>query len=112
MNGWRNLVDIVADDAKTNVLRVLLDDATKCGLGGGSHHIGLVQYDELKPFGKKGARLCELLYLLADNVDASVVRGVQLMNVRVENLVCGEDGVSPREFVCERWDHIFAWLRR
>ena len=112
MNGWRNLVDIVTDDAKTNVLRVLFDDATKCSLGGGSHHIGLVQYDELKAFGEKGACLCELLYLLANNVNASVVRGVELMKVNAENQGGREGGVSPREFVCEMWGHIFAWLQR
>ena len=76
LNGWCNLVYIVANDAETNVLRVLFNDAAKCGLGSGSHHVGLVQYDELKPFGEKGACLRELLYLLADNVNASVVRGV------------------------------------
>jgi hypothetical protein len=112
LNGRCNLVDIVADDAESNVLRVLLDDTTKCGLGSGSHHIGLVQYDQLVPFGEKGAGLCELLYLLADYVYASVVRGVQLMKFSITNRASGEGKVSPQEFVCGMSDHIFAWLRR
>jgi len=112
LDGWYNLVDIVADDAKPNVLRVLFDDASKCGLGSGSHHIRLVQYDEFEPFGEKGARLCELLYLLTDDVDASVVRGVQLIKFSAQIKSPEEGRVPPREFVCEMWDHIFALLRQ
>jgi hypothetical protein len=100
LNGRRNLVDIVADDAKTNVLGVLLDNATKGSLGSGSHHIGFVKYDELIPFGEKGARLCELFYLFADNVNASVVRGVQLIKVSTENQVWRGQGPTSR--ICLR----------
>lgn len=70
LDGRDDFVDVVADDAEAHVLRVLLDDcedewmelarrgeeggreqgrtAAESGLGGGRHHVGLVEDDELE----------------------------------------------------------------
>ena len=73
-----DLVDVVADDAKAHVLRILLDNAAEGRLGGGGHHVGLVEDDELVALREQRARFREVLDLLADDVDAAVIRRVQL----------------------------------
>ena len=76
------LVDVVADDAEADVLRVLLDDAAERGLRGGGHHVGFVEDDELVAFGEECASLGKVLDLLADDFDAAVVGRVELANGR------------------------------
>ena len=44
------LVDVVAYNAETDILCVLLNDTAECSLRSGSHHVRLVQYDEFEPF--------------------------------------------------------------
>ena len=70
LDGGDDLVDVVADDAEADVLRILLDDAPERGLRGGGHHVGFVEDDELVAFGEERARLGEVLDLLADDFDA------------------------------------------
>jgi hypothetical protein len=45
-------VDIIADDAKADILCVLLDDTAKSSLRGGSHHVCFVQYYEFETLRK------------------------------------------------------------
>ena len=82
LNGGNDLVDVVANDAKADVLGVLLDDASERGLRSGGHHIRLVEDDEFEAFGVQRARLGEVLDLLADDFDAAVVGRVELANGR------------------------------
>ena len=78
LDGGDDLVDVVADDAEADVLRVLLDDAAERGLCRRRHHVGLIEDDELVALGEQRAGLGEVLDLLAHDVDPAVVRRVQL----------------------------------
>jgi hypothetical protein len=42
LNSGNYLVDIIADDAETDILCVLLDDTAKCSLRGRGHHVCFV----------------------------------------------------------------------
>jgi len=48
LNGGYYLVDVVAYNTKTDILRVLLNNTAECSLRCGSHHVRLVQYDEFE----------------------------------------------------------------
>ena len=78
LDGGHDLVHVVADDAEPHVLRVLLDDATERCLCRGRHHVRLVEDDELVALGEERPRLGEVLDLLADDVDTTIVRRIQL----------------------------------
>ena len=66
-----DLGHVVADEAESGVLGVLLDDAAEGELRVVGHGVGLVEDDEL-------AGASELLDLVADDVDATGVGGVEL----------------------------------
>ena len=79
------LSDVVADDAEARVLGVGLDDPPQGGLRVVGHGVGFVEdadldgRDLLLRVGIQGdLALGELLDLLAHDVDAALVRGVQL----------------------------------
>lgn len=95
LNRRYNLIHIITDNAEPDVLRVLLDDASEGGLGGGGHHVGFVEDDEFEAFGEEGAGFGELFDLFADDVDAAVVGGVELE--RYEN-----NGIGGLKW--NRWD--------
>ena len=78
MNSGCDLVDVVADDAESDVLRVLLYHTSEGRLRRLSHHIRLTKDDELEALGEECPGLCELLYLLADDVDATIIGCVEL----------------------------------
>jgi hypothetical protein len=82
LNGRRDLVDIIANDAKADVLRVLFDDATECSLGGIRHHVSFVENDEFVALREERSRFCKLLDLLTNDVDASIVGCIQLHGVK------------------------------
>jgi hypothetical protein len=90
LNSWYNLVHIVADDAKTDVFGVLFDDTAKCSLRRRGHHVCLIKYNEFEAFGEEGPGLCKLLDLLTDNIDASVVRGIQLLKLSTLTQPCAK----------------------
>lgn len=76
LNSWYYLVHVVAYDTKTDVFCVLFDDTAKCSLRRRGHHVCFIEYDEFEAFGEERPGLRELLDLLTDNIDTSVVRGV------------------------------------
>lgn len=78
MNGRDDLVDVIANNAETNVLRILFNDTTQGCLSLLGHHVGLVQDNELEAFRKQGASLCELLDLFTNNVDTTLIGGIEL----------------------------------
>lgn len=78
LDSRNDLVHVVTNDAKPDVLRILLDDATESRLCGSCHHIGLVQDDELVPFREQCAGLGEVLNLFTHYLDTAVVRRVEL----------------------------------
>ena len=73
-----NLANVVADDAESHILGVLLNHATQSGLCGCRHHVRLIEDDELVAFSKEGACLSKLLDLSANNVDASIIGCIKL----------------------------------
>jgi hypothetical protein len=50
LNSGYYLIDVVAYDAETDILCVLLNDTAQCSLRRGSHHVCLIQYDEFETF--------------------------------------------------------------
>ena len=78
-----DFVHVVANDAEPNVLRILLDDTAKRSLGSLGHHIRFVQDNELEAFREERARFRKLLDLVAYDVDATLIRRVQLPQRRV-----------------------------
>jgi len=89
--GRGELVGVVGDDAEARIGRVLLHDAAKGHLRRVGHGIGLVEDDQLVARKGTGARARpphaedllrrgERLDLFAHDVDAAVVRRVQLQN--------------------------------
>jgi hypothetical protein len=109
------LVRVVCNDAEARVGRVLLHDAAEGHLSGVCHGVGLVKDDELEarnacPRGRRAHRedlLCggEGLDLLAHDVDATVVGGIELEHHLAHVLGTvdatgeGEDG---RRLACAR----------
>lgn len=84
MNGWCDLVHVVADDTEPDVLRVLFDDATESGLGSLGHHVGFVQDYEFVAFGEQSTCFCELLDLLAYDINSTIVRCIELSKILVK----------------------------
>ena len=78
LEGRDDLGHVVADEAEAGVLGVLLDDAAEGELGVVGHGIGLVEDDELDALVEELAGAGELLDLVADDVDAAGVGGVEL----------------------------------
>lgn len=73
LNRRHDLIHIITNNAEANVLRILFDNATEGGLGGGGHHVCFVKDDEFVAFGEEGACFGELFDLFADDIDAAVV---------------------------------------
>ena len=78
LEGGDDLGHVVADEAEPGVLGVLLDDAAEGELRVVGHGVGLVEDDELDALVEELAGASELLDLVADDVDASGVGGVEL----------------------------------
>ena len=106
MNSWSNFVDVVAYDAKANVLGILFDNTTESGLCLLSHHISLIKDDELVSLGEQGSRLRELLNLLPNYVDTTLVRCIEL--IYGGRSTSGNDKkarIEPLEFVYDNHSH-------
>lgn len=73
-----NLTDIVADEAEARVAYVFLHDATQGHLGVLGHGIAFIENDEFKLFIEDRACASKVLDLIAYDVDAAIVRGVEL----------------------------------
>lgn len=78
LEGGDDLGHVVADEAEPGVLGVLLDDAAEGELCVVGHGVGLVEDDELDALVEELAGAGELLDLVADDVDATSVGGVEL----------------------------------
>lgn len=79
MYGWDNLVHIVADDAKPDILCVLLYYSAEGCLCSRRHHIGLIQNDQFIALGKQGTCLGEIFYAVTNDINAAFVRGIKLL---------------------------------
>ena len=93
-----DLIDIVADDAEADVLRVLFNDPAECCLGLLGHHVGLVENNELKSFGEKCPCFRELFDLLSHDVNTTIVGSVQLGRGMSNEAKEGDKCIVPREF--------------
>ena len=82
LDGRDDFVDIIAYNAESNVLGVLLNDSSQSGLCLRSHHISFIEDNELISIGKQSARLCKILDLLAYDIDPTIVRCVELCSGR------------------------------
>ena len=68
-----NFVDVVADDAKPDVLGILLYHTAQSCLGCGCHHVCFVEDDEFEARRIQCPRLRKVLDLFADHVDPTVI---------------------------------------
>jgi hypothetical protein len=84
----------------------LLDDAAEGSLRLLGHHVRLVEDDEFVAFGEERARLRKLLDLLAYNVDATVVRRVELGRALVRRVEVASRLDTPRVSVSGSRSHI------
>jgi len=79
-----DLANVVADYAEARRLRVCLNYATQGRLSVVRHGVGLVEHDHLKGRNIAAAGvlsqlfLGELFHLVADDLDSTLIRGVQL----------------------------------
>lgn len=73
-----NLVDIVADDTKPDVLGILFNNTAEGCLGCLGHHVRLIKDDEFIAFGEQGPCFRELLDLFAHDIDTTVIRRIEL----------------------------------
>jgi hypothetical protein len=78
LNSRDDLIHVIANNAKSDILGVLLNNATKGSLGLLGHHVCFVQDNELEPFCKEGASFGKLFDLFTDDIDATVIRGIEL----------------------------------
>ena len=90
----RNLPHIVTYNTKSHILRILLDYSSKGSLSSLSHHIRLVEYDELVRRWEECTHFGELFYTIANYVYASVVWGVELNEEEKE---CVSSGIMRNE---------------
>ena len=77
MDSRYNFVDIIADDAKSDVLSILFDNATKGSLRCCCHHIGFIQDNEFVALGEQGTCLGEILDALTNDVNTTFVGGIK-----------------------------------
>jgi len=73
-----NLVDVVTNDAESNVLCILLDDTSESCLCLLCHHVCFIENNELVSLRKECSGFGKLLYLFAYNVNTTIVGGVKL----------------------------------
>ena len=99
LNGWNNLVHVVADDAESDILGVLLDHSTQRRLGSCGHHVGFVQNDEFVSLREESACFGKVLDLFSNDVDAAVVRGIELTQCQ-DVRFSGRKGHIPQESAC------------
>ena len=111
---------VVCDDAEASVCSVFFHYPAQSHLRGRSHGIGLIENDEFEGAEGGGCCLgyrcgctgedlfcgCEGLDLFADNLDATVVRGIQFQD-HLANVLRAVDLASECEdgrcLACTRW---------
>lgn len=104
--GWCDLVYIVANNAKANVLGILFNDASKCALGCVGHHIRFVENNELE------ALAISNCYMTLKDMEI----WTYLNNVRVSAncLICSLTTSIPRSsdaFNCNGAYLVASWMR-
>lgn len=106
MNSWSYFVDIVAYNAKANVLGILFDNTTKSGLCLLGHHISFIKDNELVSLGEQGSCFSELLNLLPNYIDTTLVRCIEL--IYGGRSISGNDKkarIEPQGFVYDNHSH-------
>lgn len=112
LNRWCNLVDVVAYDAKADVLRILLDHSAKGCLGCLCHHICFIQNDEFEAFRKEGPRLGKLLDLFTNNIYSTIVRSIKLRVCQIRFRFAMRSCNILQESVSCNQHRRFAWLQQ
>ena len=97
LQGRDDLTDVVANETETSVTDVFLHHSSKSHLGIFGHGVAFIQDDEFEFVAKDGTSGSEILDFIAHDVDASIVRGIELQcHVRnggaVDLTGQGEDG--------------------
>eukprot|EP00009_Paramoeba_aestuarina_P005825 CAMPEP_0201518068 /NCGR_PEP_ID=MMETSP0161_2-20130828/9003_1 /ASSEMBLY_ACC=CAM_ASM_000251 /TAXON_ID=180227 /ORGANISM="Neoparamoeba aestuarina, Strain SoJaBio B1-5/56/2" /LENGTH=133 /DNA_ID=CAMNT_0047915727 /DNA_START=353 /DNA_END=754 /DNA_ORIENTATION=- len=80
-----NLIRIIANDAKSDVCRILFDDSSEGSLGIVRHLIGFVEYNQLIwRLGEDNGCRGKVLDLVTHNIDSTLIAGIEFEDVSLE----------------------------
>jgi hypothetical protein len=78
LESWDDLGDVVANEAEPGCLRILFNDPSEGELGTARDCIALIENDQLDTLAHDLLRSAERLDLVPDDVDSSLIRGIEL----------------------------------